>query len=347
MPDALPVRPAHNATLLRGLRLDAHSLDLPDGEGQLGDRASHRALDAMLERWRHRMRRVGAPDPFGPDPSDGISREELDHALTEGTPEAAGLVHGVIEDYARTLAEVTRRFLTLPEWQGTDRITVGGGLRSARIGEVAIGRAAVLMRTAGSAVRLAPIRHHPDEAGLIGAAMLLPDAALAGRDAVLVADLGGTSFRGGVVLPRLGVSSDMSAAGVWRSRVWRHGDEEVERGPAVERLAVLLRGLAAEAREAGLHLAPAVAVGVPGVADADGRIERGAENLPGDWHDPAFRFPAELAALLPGFEVLMHNDAVAQALSESPHMREVPRWGVLTVGTGLGNVRFTTLALAR
>ena len=37
----------------------------------------------------------------------------------------------------------------------------------------------------------------------------------------------------------------------------------------------------------------------------------------------------------------MHNDGVAQGLSEVPFMQEVDRWGVLTIGTGLGNARFT------
>jgi len=39
--------------------------------------------------------------------------------------------------------------------------------------------------------------------------------------------------------------------------------------------------------------------------------------------------------------VLMHNDGVAQGLSEVPAMQEFKRWGVLTIGTGLGNARFT------
>ena len=39
--------------------------------------------------------------------------------------------------------------------------------------------------------------------------------------------------------------------------------------------------------------------------------------------------------------VLMHNDGVAQGLSEVPFMQDVERWGVLTIGTGLGNARFT------
>ena len=34
--------------------------------------------------------------------------------------------------------------------------------------------------------------------------------------------------------------------------------------------------------------------------------------------------------------VLMHNDAVVQGLSEVPFMQDVRRWGILTIGTGLG-----------
>ena len=37
----------------------------------------------------------------------------------------------------------------------------------------------------------------------------------------------------------------------------------------------------------------------------------------------------------------MHNDGVVQGLSEIPFMQDVERWGVLTIGTGLGNARFT------
>jgi len=37
----------------------------------------------------------------------------------------------------------------------------------------------------------------------------------------------------------------------------------------------------------------------------------------------------------------MHNDGVAQGLAEVPFMQDVERWGVLTIGTGLGNARFT------
>lgn len=43
----------------------------------------------------------------------------------------------------------------------------------------------------------------------------------------------------------------------------------------------------------------------------------------------------------------MHNDAVVQGLSELPRMREVARWGVATIGTGLGNARFSRRAAAK
>ena len=39
--------------------------------------------------------------------------------------------------------------------------------------------------------------------------------------------------------------------------------------------------------------------------------------------------------------ILIHNDAVVQGLSEVPFMTDVQHWGVLTIGTGLGNARFT------
>ena len=37
----------------------------------------------------------------------------------------------------------------------------------------------------------------------------------------------------------------------------------------------------------------------------------------------------------------MHNDGVVQGLAEVPFMQDVEHWGVLTIGTGLGNARFT------
>ena len=59
-----------------------------------------------------------------------------------------------------------------------------------------------------------------------------------------------------------------------------------------------------------------------------------------------FNLPLSLVEAIPHIgdhdtAVLMHNDGVAQGLSEVPFMQDVDHWGVLTIGTGLGNARFT------
>jgi hypothetical protein len=59
-----------------------------------------------------------------------------------------------------------------------------------------------------------------------------------------------------------------------------------------------------------------------------------------------FNLPTSLVEAIPQIgdhdtAVLMHNDGVAQGLSEVPFMQDVDHWGVLTIGTGPGNARFT------
>jgi len=73
------------------------------------------------------------------------------------------------------------------------------------------------------------------------------------------------------------------------------------------------------------------------VINADGSIEKGAQNLPGNWESSKFNLPASLVEGIPAIgdhdtAVLMHNDGVVQGLSEVPFMQDVDRWGVLTIG---------------
>src|SRR6202022_64972 len=82
------------------------------------------------------------------------------------------------------------------------------------------------------------------------------------------------------------------------------------------------------------------------VINEDGSIAKGAQNLPGNWESSKFNLPASLVEGIPEIgrhdtAVLMHNDGVVQGLSEVPFMQDVDHWGVLTIGTGLGNARFT------
>ncbi|WP_132999240.1 ROK family protein [Luteimonas arsenica] len=104
--------------------------------------------------------------------------------------------------------------------------------------------------------------------------------------------------------------------------------------------------VAAHARTRGIDLAPFVGIACPGEVDTRGHLRCGAQNLPGDWEAEDF-FPAQaLRAWLSPVKgrvprVLLHNDAVVQGLSERPRMRAARRWGVLTIGTGLGNASYS------
>ena len=83
----------------------------------------------------------------------------------------------------------------------------------------------------------------------------------------------------------------------------------------------MLKDLITAAETDGLKLAPFIGIACPGVIDADGSIEKGAQNLPGNWESSRFNLPARLAEAIPQIEghdtmILMHNDAVVQGVSE-------------------------------
>jgi hypothetical protein len=107
-------------------------------------------------------------------------------------------VQSAIDDFAQQLAEVIKRFLRFKAWRDTKRVVVGGGLRASRVGELAIARAAIILKEGAFDIVLRPIGHDPDEAGLIGAAHLLPAWMLVGHDAMLAVDIGGSNIRTGV-----------------------------------------------------------------------------------------------------------------------------------------------------
>jgi hypothetical protein len=350
----------HGARELSSVYLDAYNAELhdPSGEGFIGDRASNRAFVEILEDWRERVRRgSGGEDPIDDALGDDretheIDRQELDELLhaADEDPEAAGLVHSAIEDFAQEMATVVRRFLRLPAWRGTERIAVGGGFLEARVGLMAIGRVGILLKAGGEPVKMTPVSRHPDDAALCGAAHLAPPEVLRSADAVLAVDIGGTNIRAGLVELNLPAAPDLSRARVIATERWRHAENTPSRDAAVERLVAMLQELEARGVRDGLRLARFVGVGCPGVVLPDGTIERGGQNLPGGgWEGAGFNLPAALGdALAPATGerplVVMHNDAVVQGLSEAPTMRDVKHWGVLTVGTGLGNARFTNNA---
>ncbi len=335
----------HGAPRLPSVEVDSFNVELKDDDGFLGDRASKGAFRKILDDLRKPLKKNGE-DPLGGKSAEKISKSELDEALSGDDVSAAALVHGAIEEFASELAYVTSKFLKTKAWSDTERIVVGGGFRHSRVGEIAIARTDILLKADGFKVDLVPIRFDPDEAGLIGCLHLAPSWIFEGYDSILAIDIGGTNIRCGVVETRWKKAPDLSKAAVWHAELWRHADDEPTREGAIRRMVKMLKGLIEEADTEGLKLAPFIGISCPGVINEDGSIAKGAQNLPGNWESSKFNLPASLVEAIPMIgdhdtAVLMHNDGVAQGLSEAPFMQDVEHWGVLTIGTGLGNARFS------
>ena len=337
--------PTHGAAVLPSVTVDSYNLEIEDDDGFLGDKANRNAFWEALDKWRKPLQDLDQ-DPLGDRPSVEVGKKKLAAILSEGEPEAAALVQSAIEDFAQQLALVIRRFLRLKDWRDTECLVIGGGFSGSRIGELAVGRAALLLKADDINVDLELIRNDPDEAGLIGAAHLLPAWMLKGYEGILAVDVGGTNIRAGIVELNLKKSADLSKARVVQSKLWRHADEEVKRDDAVERLTDMLNEMQTWARKTKIPLAPVIGIGCPGIIHEDGSIARGAQNLPGNWESSRFNLPRAIAEAVPHVGdhetlVVMHNDAVVQGLSELPFVKERTHWGALTIGTGLGNARFT------
>jgi hypothetical protein len=314
---------------------------------QLQHRAEGRRRVHRRPGQQRRVPRDHREDPFGDKASDEIPKKDLDALLTKGDAEAAGIVQAAIEEFSQELALVIRRYLKTKGWKDTERIVVGGGFRASRVGELVIGRTAVILKADKVPLELVPVRNDPDEAGLIGAVQLAPKWLFKAHDAILAVDIGGTNIRAGVVELNLKKAADLSKTKVWKFELWRHGDEKkVEREGAIKKLVGMLEDLIGKSKKEGLKLAPFIGIGCPGIITKDGAIDRGAQNLPGNWESSKFHLPGAIHEAIPKIgddetAIVMHNDAVVQGLSEVPFMQDVERWGVLTIGTGLGNARFT------
>lgn len=338
----------HGVTELASLSIAGYNLEVEDAQGFVGDRASQTAFRQLLDQWRKRYRDKGRDDPLGPLPSAQLSKKRLDQALRGKTASAAGdIVRGAIEEFAIELTQVIARFMRQKAWHGVQRIVIGGGFPESDVGELAILQAAALCHVAEIPVELARLRHEVDDGGLIGWVHLAPAHFVAHCDGLLALDIGGTNVRCGIVKFRRGKAADLSRAQVVRRRKWRHADDTPSRTALVDGLVAMLSDMIAWAQRHKIRLAPFVGIACPGLIREDGTIARGAQNLPGNWAADTFHLPSALRAQLPvigheATQVLMHNDAVVQGLSELPFMRDVKRWAVLTIGTGLGNASYVS-----
>jgi predicted NBD/HSP70 family sugar kinase len=344
MPD--PESPLlHGALEFPTFTIETYSLALRDDNGFVGDNASRPAFQSILEAWRVLFETLHGKDPLGDKPTEDIPKKKLDELITrEGA--AAAAIHGALEDYAEQLARVIRRFLNQKSWKGVQRVIIGGGLKQSDIGVLAVEAVAKRLFRDDVHVQLRLLHHHADEGGLVGWLHLMP-AELAERyRAMLAVDIGGTNIRCGIV--RLPKNRDPKKAKVVVSEKWSHARDEntTRKEHVIQGIADMLIRQIEYARKKGIKLAPWVGVACPGRIRQDGSISRGTQNLPGDWAHRNFHLPAALCKRLPPIDgqetqVVLHNDAVVQGLSELPYLDDIRRWGVLTVGTGVGNACYT------
>jgi hypothetical protein len=333
---------------LPALVVDDYNSEIRDKDGFIGDNATKGEFREKLDMWRVRMRGVGI-DPLGKTPTADLTKRKIDSFIRGDDAQAGAMVLAAIEDFAQEFADVVAKFLKQKSWSGTQRITVGGGFRQSWSGELAIARAEMLLAERGADVKLVPVIHHPDDAGLIGSVHLMPAWMLKGHKAIFAVDIGGTNIRAGVVLLGKAKADDvhyLEEASVWQSEIWRHSDDKPSRSAAVDRLVSMLKDLIARAEKEKLSPAPLIGIGCPGIIKVDGSIERGGQNLPGgNWESDSFNLPAVIKKAIPEIGghpsfVMMHNDAVVQGLSQIPFMQDVSDWAVMTIGTGLGNAHF-------
>ena len=339
----------HGSSTLPFVTVDNYSLEIKDKDGFIGDKVSKGAFRGLMDKWRKPLKELGL-DPFGRLASEDIPRDKLTKLLAGDDHEKAGFVQSVVEDFAQQLAAIIRRFLALKEWHGTERIVIGGGFQASQVGKVAVGRALLILRDEKIKVEIDLIKNDPDHAGLIGSAYLLPTWMFKGHDAFLAVDIGGTNIRAGVVTFTNGRSKPFSDLAVSKIDLWRHADEETKRDDAAGRIVGMLSDLIEWSQKKEFKLVPVIGIGCPGKIDADGSIERGAQNLPGNWESSRFNLADYVRREIPRIDgeetlVVMHNDAVIQGLSDYPQSRGYKRWAILTIGTGLGNARFTTRTL--
>ncbi len=344
--EARPQGP-HGALELPSVSVTGYNLEVRDEDGFVGDKASRGAFVAHLDALRRHLREQSA-DPLQGDTAE-ISKRDLDALLKDGDPHEAALVLSAIERFAQSLAFVIRRFVRLKSWAKVERVVIGGGFRDSRVGELAIGRAGIILSTEGHGIDLVPVSHHPDEAGLVGSAHLAPKWIFEAFDSLVAVDVGGSNIRAGIVELRQDKAPDLSKARVSSSELWRHADEDTSRDKAIARLGDMLKDQIRQAKKDGLRVAPFIGIGCPGLIEPDGAIDRGAQNLPGNWESSRFNLVERVREMVPMIGdhetlVTMHNDAVIQGLSEMPAMQDVEHWAVLTIGTGLGNATYRNRA---
>ena len=265
MAEEVQVRPAiaaHGASRLPAVNVESYNVELKDEDGFVGDRASKGALRQFIEDSRQPLRDLGQ-DPFGDEQSETLTKKHLDTLLVSGDREAAGIVQGAIESFAQELALVTRRFLKVKGWKDAERLVIGGGFSGSRVGELAIGRASVILKAEKINIDIAIIRNPPDEAGLIGAVQLAPPRCFRPMTPSSPSTSAAPTFVPASSNSILSVRPISPKPRSGSFELWRHGDEKIARSDAVEGLVQMLERLIGAPKRRGCIWRRSSALAVP------------------------------------------------------------------------------------
>lgn len=247
----------------------------------------------------------------------------------------------VLNRMGKNLGRVIKKLLGWNYWKGVERIYVGGGLSEGRSGDIIVDSANEFLReNSNQSLDLRKINYHPAVVALIGITYFIP---VENRNVVTV-DLGGGNLRTGIVNPPEG----NRMVEVYYSRFIHWQELGLEREGLADLIASEIASCLNRSEKLDVDISEYIGIGVPAAAE-DGRITGKDRNLPGDWSDPEFRLSEIINEKIRketnfnDFKYVIKNDAVSQGLSEIPFAGDVKDWGILTIGTGLGNARFRNL----
>ena len=270
--------------------VDGYGEDVRTKDGYFGELVSNGAFKKLVTDLRGELAARAGGDPIEDEPAE-ITRGRIDKLLKEGDAPQRRRHPQRRREVRAEHREVVKALFKLKNWSGVERIVVGGGFRESRVGELVIGRAAILVREFGESVEMTPIRHHPDEAGMHrrradfpAQSSSRPRSISRGRHRRLEFPL------------RLGRAQSGRGQGIAKggdrrpSALAPRRRKELSLDACMERLGAMLHESRSKYGEKHkLKIAPLVGVGVPGTVLEDGGLEGGVLNLPGDWKVAAFQ----------------------------------------------------------
>ena len=121
----------------------------------------------------------------------------------------------------------------------------------------------------------------------------MPSWTIEAHDGILAVDIGGTNIRAGVVASQLRRRRPAKAA-VWKSELWRHGDDEPKRDEAVDRLIHMIEAYIGARRRKPVASPPWWASAVPASSTRTARSKRAHRTFPGNWESSRFNLPARI-----------------------------------------------------